>query len=173
MRMNFDERPFIAIWETTQACDLACVHCRACAQSLRSSLELSTTEAKRLIDGIADMQVPVFVLTGGDPLKRLDIFELVQYGTDHQVRISLTPSATPLLTRESIVRLKECGLARLAVSLDGPTAAIHDAFRRVHGSYEWTINAVRWAREIGLPVQINTTITRHNLWQLDDTIALM
>jgi radical SAM protein len=170
---NFDERPFIAIWETTQACDLACVHCRACAQPLRHSLELSTEEAKRLIDEIAAMEVPVFVLTGGDPLKRPDIFELAQYATDHNVRISLTPSATPLLTRESIVRLKECGLARLAVSLDGPTAAIHDAFRRVPGSYQWTIDAVRWAREIGLPVQINTTITRHNLAMIDDIIALL
>jgi radical SAM protein len=170
---NFDERPFVAIWETTQACDLACVHCRACAQPLRNELELSTSEAKRLIDEIAAMQVPVFVLTGGDPLKRPDTFELVKYASDHNVRISLTPSATPLLTRESIARLKECGLARLAVSLDGPTAEIHDAFRRVPGSYEWTISAVRWAREIGLAVQINTTITRHNLAMLDDVIALL
>ncbi len=170
---NFDERPFVAIWETTQACDLACVHCRACAQPLANPLELNTTEAKRLIDEIAAMEVPVFVLTGGDPLKRSDIFELIQYASAHKVRVSLTPSATPLLTRESIVRLKECGLARLAVSVDGPTAAIHDAFRRVSGSYQWTINAVRWAREIGLPVQLNTTITRHNLAMLDDVIALL
>lgn len=171
--LNFDERPFVAIWETTQACDLACVHCRACAQPVRHPLELSTAEAKRLIDDIAAMEVPVFVLTGGDPLKRPDVFELVRYAAERKVRISLTPSATPLLTRENIVQLKECGLARLAVSLDGPTAEIHDAFRRVKGSYEWTINAVKWAREIGLPVQINTTITRHNLAQLDDTIALL
>jgi len=171
--MNFDERPFIAIWETTQACDLACVHCRACAQPGRHPLELSTSEAKRLIDEIATMQVPVFVLTGGDPLKRPDIFELVKYASDNKVRISLTPSATPLLTRENIAQVKLCGLARLAVSLDGPTAEIHDAFRRVSGSYEWTLNAVRWAREIDLPVQINTTITRHNLAMLDDTIALL
>jgi MoaA/NifB/PqqE/SkfB family radical SAM enzyme len=171
--INFGRRPFVAIWETTQACDLACAHCRACAQPLRHSFELTTDEAKRLIDEIAAMEVPVFVLTGGDPLRRPDIFELVQYAVDRNVRISLTPSATPLLTRESIVRLKECGVARLAVSLDGPTAAIHDAFRRVPGSYQWTIDAVRWAREIGLPVQINTTITRHNLAMLDDIIALL
>ena len=170
---NFDERPFIAIWETTQACDLSCVHCRACAQPLRSSQELTTGEARHLIDEIAAMEVPVFVLTGGDPLKRPDIFDLVQYATDRKVRISLTPSATPLLTRDSIVKLKAAGLARLAVSLDGPTAAIHDAFRRVAGSYQWTLNAVRWAREIGLPVQINTTITRHNLAMIDDIIALL
>ena len=172
-KMSFDERPFVAIWETTQACDLACRHCRASAQPGRNPLELSTAEAKRLIDEIAAMEVPVFVLTGGDPLKRPDIFELVRYASENNVRISLTPSATPLLTRENIVQLKQCGLARLAVSLDGPTAEIHDAFRRVKGSYEWTLNAVKWAREIGLPVQINTTITRHNLSQLDDTIALL
>lgn len=171
--MNFDERPFIAIWETTQACDLACVHCRACAQPGRHPLELSTAEARHLIDEIAEMHVPVFVLTGGDPLKRPDVFELVRYATERNVRISLTPSATPLLTRQNIAQLKKCGLARLAVSLDGPTAEIHDAFRRVAGSYEWTLNAVRWAREVDLPVQINTTITRHNLAQLDDTIDLL
>jgi AdoMet-dependent heme synthase len=170
---NFDERPFVAIWETTQACDLACEHCRACALPARNATELSTAEAKRLIDEIAAMEVPVFVLTGGDPLKRPDTFELVRYASEHGVRISLTPSATPLLTREAIARLKDCGLARLAVSLDGPTAEIHDAFRRVSGSYKWTIDAVRWAREIGLPVQINTTITRHNLAILDDVIALL
>jgi AdoMet-dependent heme synthase len=170
---NFDERPFVAIWETTQACDLACVHCRACAQPLRNALELTTAEAQRLIDEIAAMEVPVFVLTGGDPLKRHDIFELVRYASDRKVRISLTPSATPLLTRDSILRLKACGLARLAVSLDGPTAESHDAFRRVPGSYRWTLDAVRSAREIGLPVQINTTITRHNLAMLDDVIALL
>ena len=172
-QLDFNERPFIVIWETTQACDLACLHCRACAQPLRSAFELSTAEAKKLIDEVAALKAPVFVLTGGDPLKRPDIFELVQYASDSGVRISLTPSATPLLTREAIVRLKQCGLARLAISLDGPTAEIHDGFRRVAGSYDWTLRAVRWAREIDLPVQINTTITRHNLEHLDSMISLM
>ncbi len=171
--MNFDEQPFLVIWETTQACDLACVHCRACAQPRRNPLELSTDEAKKLIDEVAEMHVPVFVLTGGDPLKRPDVFELVQYASTQGVRISLTPSATPLLTREAIVRLKDYGLARLAISLDGPTAESHDSFRRVPGSFDWTLQAVRWAREIGLPVQINTTITRHNLRHMDATIALL
>ena len=172
-QLDFNERPFIVIWETTQACDLACLHCRACAQPLRSALELSTAEAKKLIDEVAAFKAPVFVLTGGDPLKRPDVFELVQYASENGVRISLTPSATPLLTREAIVRLKQCGLARLAISLDGPTAEIHDGFRRVAGSYDWTLRAVRWAREIDLPVQINTTITLHNLEYLDSIISLM
>jgi radical SAM protein len=171
--MDFNQTPFIVIWEVTQACDLACVHCRASAQARPNPLELGTAESKKLIAEVAALRAPVFVLTGGDPLKRPDIYELVEYATACGVRTSLTPSATPLLTREALVRLRECGLARLAISLDGPTAEIHDAFRRVPGSYDWTLRAVRWARETGLPAQINTTITRHNLGQLDDIIALL
>ncbi len=173
METDLAQRPFIVIWETTQACDLACVHCRASAQPRRHPLELSTAEAHRLIDEVAAMQVPVFVLTGGDPLKRPDTYDLVEHAAQQGVRISLTPSATPLLTREAIFELKKRGLARLAVSLDASTAAQHDAFRRVPGSYDWTLRAVRWACEAGLPVQINTTITRHNLNELDAMIALL
>jgi radical SAM protein len=171
--MNYNDRPFIVIWEVTQACDLACVHCRASAQPFRNSLELSTEEGRRLIDEIADLRVPVFVMTGGDPLKRPDIDDLVRYAAGKGVRASLTPSATPLLTREAIRRLKDCGLARLAVSLDGPTAQIHDAFRRVPGSFDWTLSAVRIARELGLPVQINTTVTRRNLGDFDAMVRLL
>jgi radical SAM protein len=171
--VDFNERPFIAIWEATQACDLACVHCRASAQSVRSSFELSTAEAERLIDQIAGMRVPVFVITGGDPLKRPDLFDLVEYATSHGVRTSLTPSATPLLTREAIAELQHRGLARLAVSLDGSTPEIHDAFRRVPGSHAWTLRAIRWARELGLPVQINTTITRRNLTDFEEMARLL
>ena len=171
--IDFDQRPFLVIWETTQACDLACVHCRACAQPSRNSLELTTVEARQLIDEVAALEAPVFVLTGGDPLKRPDEFDLVEYATSKKVRISLTPSATPLLTREAIGELKRRGLARLAISLDGPTAEIHDQFRRVRGSYDWTLRAVRWAHEVELPVQINTTITRHNLQYFDAMVSLM
>ncbi len=171
--LDFNQRPFIAIWEATQACDLACVHCRASAQPLRSSLELSTSEAQKLTDQIAEMQVPVFVITGGDPLKRPDIYDLVGYATGRGVHTSLTPSATPLLTREAIAELERRGLARLAVSLDGSTPEIHDAFRRVPGSYDCTLEAVRWARELGLPVQINTTITRRNLADFEDMVRLL
>jgi radical SAM protein len=171
--VNFDEQPFIVIWETTQACDLACVHCRACAQPLRDLLELSTKQAKKLIDDIVELKAPVFVMTGGDPLKRPDIFELVSYCRDRGVRASLTPSATPLLTKDAIRKLKDAGLTRLAISLDGSVPELHDKFRQVDGSYQCTLNAVRWAREIELPVQINTTITRHNLHDLDNMIALM
>jgi radical SAM protein len=171
--IDFNERPFIAIWEVTQACDLACVHCRASAQPERHPMELSTAEGKHLIDQIADLKVPVFVLTGGDPLKRPDLFELIAHARTMGVRVSLTPSATPLLTREMVVRLKEAGLARLAVSMDGACAETHDAFRGMVGSFARTLDAIRWANEIGLSVQINTTFSRRNITEIDAIVALM
>jgi radical SAM protein len=171
--VDFNERPFIAIWEVTQACDLACVHCRASAQPDRHPLELTTAEGKDLIGQIAQMQAPVFVLTGGDPIKRPDLFELIAHARSLGVRVSLTPSATPLLTREIVVCLKEAGLARLAVSLDGACAATHDAFRGMSGSFTRTMDAVRWANETGLPVQINTTFSRRNIGEIKAIVALM
>jgi AdoMet-dependent heme synthase len=171
--VDFNERPFIAIWEVTQACDLACLHCRASAQPNRDPMELSTDEGKRLIDRIAALKVPVFVLTGGDPIKRSDLFELISHARSVGVRVSLTPSATPLLTKDIVVRLKEAGLARLAVSMDGASAETHDAFRGLSGSFARTLDAVRWANEIGLPVQINTTFSRRNIGEIDEIVALM
>jgi AdoMet-dependent heme synthase len=170
---DFNERPFIAIWEVTQACDLACVHCRASAQPDRHPMELSTDEGKALIDQIAAMEVPVFVLTGGDPIKRPDLFELIAHARSRGVRVSLTPSATPLLTKEIVVHLKEAGLARLAVSMDGASAQTHDAFRGMSGSFARTLDAIRWANEIGLPVQINTTFSRKNIGEIDAIVTLM
>ena len=170
---DFDERPFIAIWEVTQACDLACVHCRASAQPERDPMELSTAEGKGLIDQIAALRVPVFVLTGGDPIKRPDLFELIDYACQVRVRVSLTPSATPLLTKEVVSRLKDAGLARLAVSMDGASAETHDAFRGMAGSFARTLDAVRWANKVGLPVQINTTFSRRNIGEIDAIVALM
>ena len=171
--IEFNQRPYIVIWEVTQACDLACVHCRASAQPGRHPLELSTEEGKRLIGEVAQMKVPVFVLTGGDPIKRPDLFELIEHAKSVGVRVSLTPSATPLLTRDVVYRLKEAGLARLAVSLDGSHATVHDAFRGMAGSFERTMETIAWANECGLPVQINTTFSRRNLADFDRIAALM
>jgi AdoMet-dependent heme synthase len=171
--IDFNERPYIAIWEVTQACDLACLHCRACAQPRRHPLELSTTEGKALVDQIAEMKVPVFVLTGGDPIKRPDLFELIEYAAEVAVRVSLTPSATPLLTREVVHRLKQCGLARLAVSLDGSNREIHDAFRGMSGSFDRTMEAIDWANEVDLPIQINTTFSRANYADFDAIAQLI
>lgn len=170
---DFDLRPMLIIWEMTQACDLKCKHCRANSRTQRDPLELSTAEAFHLIDQIAAMHVPLFVLTGGDPLKRPDIMPIVQYACRRGVRTSLTPSTTPLLTRNAIFELKKSGLMRLALSLDGSTAELHDRFRGVSGSYKRTLDAVGWCHQAGLPVQINTTVSRHNVADLDNMIELL
>ncbi len=170
--LNYDESPFLAIWEITQSCDLACKHCRAAAQPLAHPDELTTAEGKRLIDQIAAMHIPIFVFTGGDPLKRKDVFELIRYAAGQGVRVAVTPSATPLLTREAIFQFKEAGLVRLGISLDGSTAEIHDAFRGLSGTYARTIQAIEWANEAGIPIQVHTTISRHNAKDLDNLCAL-
>src|SRR6266851_6558025 len=170
---DFAVRPLLVIWEMTQACDLKCMHCRASAQPHRHALELSTAEAFNLVDQVANMRVPMFVLTGGDPLKRPDLQAIVQYARHRSVKTSLTPSATPLLTREAVFELKESGLMRLALSLDGSTAQLHDGFRGVHGSWKRTLDAIEWSREAKLPVQVNTTVTCHNLHDLDNLVELL
>jgi AdoMet-dependent heme synthase len=170
--INYDESPFLAIWEVTQSCDLACKHCRAAAQPIPHPDQLSTSEGKALIDQIAAMHVPIFVFTGGDPLKRADVFELIRYAAGKGVQVALTPSATPLLTREAIQKLKDAGLVRLGISLDGSTPAIHDAFRGLPGAWARTIQAIEWANEAGIPIQVHTTISRHNADDLDNLCTL-
>ena len=170
--LNYDEAPFLAIWEVTQSCDLACKHCRAAAQPIAHPDELTNAEGKALIDQIADMHIPIFVFTGGDPMKRKDVFELIRYGAEKGVQVALTPSATPLLTRDAIFKLKEAGLVRLGISLDGSTPEIHDTFRGLPGAWARTIQAIEWAGEAGLPIQVHTTISRHNAHDLDSLCSL-
>jgi radical SAM protein len=170
---NFDFRPFVVIWEPTRACDLACMHCRAAAQPLRSRFEFDTYHGYKLIDQIAELGPQVFVITGGDPLKRPDLYQFIDYARRRGLQPSLTPSATPLLTREAIIDMKRYGLTRLAVSLDASNAAIHDTIRGVTGSFDLTIDSVKIARSIDLPVQINTTVTRRNIDDLDAMIELL
>jgi radical SAM protein len=169
--IDFARQPFLVIWETTRACDLACVHCRASAVPRRDPRELSTDEAMRLLDEVRAFgedggPAPLVVLTGGDPLKRPDIHEIVAYGTRIGLRMTMTPSGTPLMTPAVLARLRAAGLARLAVSLDGASRAVHDAFRRVDGSFDWTVAMLRTARALGLPTQVNTTITRRTIGDL-------
>jgi len=170
--LNYDEAPFLAIWEVTQSCDLACKHCRAAAQPIAHPDQLSTAEGKKLIDQIAEMHVPIFVFTGGDPLKRPDLYELIRYASEKDVKVAVTPSATPLLTRESIFKMKEAGLVRLGISLDGSCPEIHDVFRGLPGAFARTIQAVEWANEAGIPIQVHTTISRHNAHDLDNLCNL-
>ena len=170
--LNFDETPFLAIWEVTQSCDLACKHCRAAAQPLAHPDQLTTVEGKQLIDQIAAMHIPIFVLTGGDPLKRADLYELIRYASGQGVKVAVTPSATPLLTREAIFKMKEVGIVRLGISLDGSTPEIHDAFRGLSGAWARTIQAIEWANEAGIPIQVHSTISRHNAHDLDNLCNL-
>jgi radical SAM protein len=162
VRQKFDDRPFIAIWETTQACDLVCRHCRACAQSTRDRDELATSEGKHLLDELADARVPLVVLTGGDPAKRPDLLELVRYGVGRRLNLALTPSATPLVTDELVRELAAAGLSRLAISIDGSTADVHDEFRGVSGSFTEAQRILATARAAGLQTQINTSIHAGN-----------
>lgn len=171
--LDYDRAPFLAIWETTQACDLACKHCRASAQPLAHPSQLNTAEAKNLIDQIADLQVPLFVFTGGDPLKRPDIFQLIEHAAAKGVHAALTPSATPLLTRDAIFKMKASGLARLAVSLDGSVPEIHDAIRGIPGTWTRTLEAIGWANEAGLPIQVHTVVSRLNISDLDNLSVLL
>jgi len=164
----FDRAPFIVIWETTRACALACVHCRAEAMPQRDPRELTTDEGRALMDRVVAFgdPPPLLVLTGGDPLRRPDIVELVAYGSHRGLSVSLTPSGTAAVTEARLRALRDAGLARLAVSLDGATAEAHDAFRGVVGSHHHTLKIVERTRALGLPLQINTTVCRRTVGDL-------
>jgi AdoMet-dependent heme synthase len=174
MSSDYSHSPLIVFYELTRACNLQCVHCRACAQPLRHPDELTTAQATRLIRELAQFPTPpLVVLTGGDPLKRADVFDLIAEAGECGLSVAMTPSATPLVTPAVIARLAKAGLHRLAVSLDGADAPVHDGFRRVPGSYQRTLQIIADARRAGLRLQINTTVTRQNVHQLDAIAELL
>jgi len=172
-QIDFSISPFIVIWEVTQACDLACIHCRAEARPKRDPNELTTDEGYQLIDDIKEFGSPLFVLTGGDPVKREDIYELVRYSVGKGLRSAVSPSATPLLTRDAIRKFKESGLSRIAISIDGSCNEIHDSFRGVKGSFAWTLRAINHCLLEEIPLQINTTVTKHNVEDLTNIACLI
>lgn len=162
------ERPFIVIWEVTRACQLVCTHCRADAIRTRNPFELSTAQGKTLLDDLAAFGTPrpLVVLTGGDPFERPDLPELVAHGTALGLSMALSPSVTPKLTREVLVELHDAGAKAVSLSLDGASAATHDAFRGVDGVFDDTMVAARLVREVGYRLQINTTVTAGNVNEL-------
>jgi AdoMet-dependent heme synthase len=164
--MDFNLSPLLIVWEATQACDLACVHCRAAVQAERDAGELTTEEGYRLLEEAKQFGNPLMIFTGGDLLKRPDIFDLVGHSVAAGLRTNITPSATPLLTAESIDRFQQCGISRMAISLDGPDAPNHDAFRQNTGTYDQATFALRYARQIGLDTQVQTSVSRLNLSHL-------
>jgi radical SAM protein len=171
--VNFNVSPFVAIWETTRACDLSCVHCRAAAQSRRSQFELTTQQGFTLINQIAGLEPKVFVITGGDPLKRDDVYDMIRYAKAAGLEPSVTPSATPLLTPEAIKQMKLNGVTRLAISLDHYLREDHDNFRRVPGSFDLTIRAIEAARDNDIPVQINSTVSKRTAGDMPKLAALL
>ena len=172
-RVDFDRSPFLVIWETTQACGLACRHCRASAVPDRHPDELTTQEAKRMLDRVREFGPIIFVFSGGDCMRRPDIVELVEYGARLGLRMAATPATTDLTDRPMLQRLKDAGLARVAVSLDGSNPDIHDAFRRVEGSFDAGLRILRASQAIGMTTQVNTVIGRHNIDDIDSLMRLM
>src|SRR5579872_2663538 len=164
-------KPRLIFWELTKGCNLRCIHCRASATELSSPTDLSTGAAKAIIDQIAEVSNPILVLSGGEPLFRKDIFELARYGTDKGLRVALATNGT-LVTKRVARQIADAGVKRVAISLDGADAATHDTFRGIPGAFDAAITGFRNLKELGLSVQINTTIARHNAHQLPHVLAL-
>lgn len=157
--------PRVIAWESTRACNLACRHCRASAQREPSPDELTTGEAKGLIDEIASLSKAIFVISGGEPLMRKDVFEIASYATQQGLRTAISPNGT-LITRETVRLMREAGIQRVSVSIDGSTAHRHDEIRGVAGAFEGAIRGIRYCREGDVPFQINTTVMRQNVADL-------
>jgi len=171
---DFRQQPLMCYYEVTQACDLVCQHCRASAQESPAEGELTHGQSVDLIRQIASFdRPPMFVFTGGDPLKRSDLFDLIRVATEHGLSVAVTPSATPLATGEAFERLKNAGVRRLGISLDGADPVTHDAFRGWCGSFDRTLEMLATARSLGFAVQVNTTVCRRNVGQLDNIAALL
>lgn len=154
---DFSERPFIVIWEITRACELACRHCRAAAISRRHRAELEGREVENFLDQVAELNPALFVLTGGDPIMRNDLYSVIRSARSRGLRVSVSPSGTSRLDRTAIMRLYNAGVSRIAVSLDAPDAQRHDFFRGVEGTFLRTLEAIEHARNIGLGFQIHST----------------
>ncbi|MGA0333045.1 MAG: TIGR04053 family radical SAM/SPASM domain-containing protein [Kiritimatiellia bacterium] len=166
--VDFRESPLLVIWEITRACALACQHCRASAIDHRDPGELTLQEGRNLLDDIRNMGTPIVVFTGGDPLQREDLEELIRYGKSIGLRVGTIPAGTPRLTFGRMASLKASGVDQVAFSIDAPTAKDHDAFRQVPGSYDLTLQGARWARELDIPLQINTVFHKGNQHQIDE-----
>lgn len=161
---DYSRQPFIMAWELTRACNLACVHCRAEAQLRRHPGELTTAEAFHLLDDIATFDVPpTVILTGGDPMRRRDLIPIIEHASSRGIRTALTPAGTPIASPERLTAARDAGLSLIAVSLDGPDAISHDAFRQVRGSFLWSMGIIQTAHALGLRLQLHTTLSKRTL----------
>lgn len=160
IKRDYARTPLNVYWEMTQACALACRHCRAEAMPLPHPNELTYEEGLRFLDQIQDFgdPLPHLILTGGDPLKRHDLFHLIDEAHARGIGVSITPAASAILTRDVLENLKAHGIDGLGISLDGSNAAHHDAIRGVPGTFDRTMQAIRWGEELEMPMQINTLV---------------
>lgn len=173
LEADFSKAPFTIAWEITRACAYACVHCRADAQHWPDPDELTTEEGFALLDRLAEFGSPILIFTGGDPMMRRDLFDLIAYATQKGLRCSLTPTATALPTKERLEKAKKAGIRRIALSLDAPTPEVHDRFRQIQGSWERTMRILKNAQSVGLSAQVNTTVSNHNLHLLPDMVPFI
>ncbi|HEY3298961.1 MAG TPA: radical SAM protein [Armatimonadota bacterium] len=163
--------PRLVFFETTSACNLRCVHCRAGRANESSPDDLSTKEAKSLVDQIASFCSPILVLSGGEPLVRPDIFEIASYAQERSLKTALATNGT-LITADVARQITDSGISRVSVSIDAADAASHDAFRRVDGAFHSAWRGVDYLKEQQIPFQVNTTVARHNFARLQDVLDL-
>jgi AdoMet-dependent heme synthase len=164
-------KPRLIFWEVTKGCNLRCIHCRATATELMSPADLPTGKALNIISQIAQFANPILVLSGGEPLYRQDIFQLAEYATSLGIRTALATNGT-LVTKDVAEKIKNAGIKRVSISLDGSDAVTHDTFRGIPGAFDAAVYGMKNLQEVGVSVQINTTIARHNAHQLPDVLAL-
>jgi len=162
----------IVAWEVTRSCNLNCVHCRASSQFGPYPQELNTIEAKKALDQIREVGQPIIILTGGEPLLRKDIFTLADYGTKKGLKMVMGTNGT-LITPDITKKIQDSGIKRVSISLDGSTRESHDAFRQVDGAFDRAIKGIAYLKERGIEFQINTTITKYNLFELEDIFELV
>ncbi len=161
----------LVAWEITRNCNLSCMHCRAAATMGPYEGELDTATCLNLLDQIQEVGDPIIILTGGEPLLRPDIFEIARYGTDKGLRMVMALNGT-LLTRDIAKKLVDAGIQRISISLDGSTKMSHDRFRGVEGAYEGALRGIQHAKDAGIEFQINSTITKMNLPEIQDIQTL-
>jgi len=166
-----ENKPRLIFWEVTKGCNLRCIHCRASATELSSPRDVSTHVALGIIDQIVEVAKPILVLSGGEPLYRSDIFQLATYARDKGLRVALATNGT-LVTKEVAHMIVDSGVKRVSISLDGADAVTHDAFRSIPGAFDAAVQGLRNLRSLGMSVQINMTIARHNAKQLPDVLQL-
>ncbi len=171
-RYLYSDAPRNVYWEMTIACDLVCKHCRAESIPCRDPQELTTEDGKALMRDVKTMG-SMMILTGGDPMKREDLLDLIAYARDIRLPLGITPSTTPTLTRDIVRQFRMLGVAAMGMSLDGPNAEVHDTFRGVPGTFEHSIKALQWAKEFHLQVQVNTTVTQETLPHLPSLYRLL